>query len=169
MSQSDDEDIGGAASLGINKILLDSGVDPESFSSLFSKTGGGRSSKAFAEVEAEDDDAKFMDDVSDSEMPADTEEEMRAKAARERDEARWYNRAMQMQREAEVKVKEQKRKDKEKILDVMEEVKVLWPDFAPGKRLKMSEVFYDSPAFRRALNGALGKRKRDDKVHIQRK
>ena len=159
-----DESLGGA--FGLGRVLADSGIDSAAFSSFYSKTSGGAASQttsAFDDVDAVlDKDVAYEDDVSDSELPAESAEEVRAREARKAEEERWYQRAMAMQAQAESSraQEERARKKKERETDDAAKVKGLWPDFLQGKRLKLSEVFYETPRMKSAWAKNLERKKR---------
>jgi len=146
----DEDDVGASSSFGLNRVLASSGIDPNAFSSFFSKTGG-TSSSAFADLDANSDSDKYEDDVSDIEQPV---EDVRAREREKADEERWYRRAMEMQKEAE------KRKVQDKVFDEMDRVREVWPDFVKGRRLRMTEVFYETPKQKRGWAVAFNKKKR---------
>lgn len=161
--ESDEDELGASSSFGLHRVLASSGVDPAAFSDFFSKTGG-TSSRAFADVDANSDEDRYEDDVSDGGLPAENVEEVRARereqTAIKAEEARWYRKAMEMQRD------EGKRKVQEKVLDEVERVREVWPEFEKGRRLKMTEVFYETPKQRRGREVGFNRRKRR-KVGIQ--
>ena len=166
--ETEEDDFGAVSSLGLNRILADSGIDPAAFSSFFSKTGGGQSSSAFAQVEVEDDPEKYEDDVSDSELPAESAEEAQLRRKRAAEEDRWYRRARDMQRRAEGGAEKRKRKQAQMAVGLEEQVKRIWPEFEMGKRLKMSEVFYETPAQVKNLEVVLGKNKKRPRDKVER-
>ncbi|RXK42077.1 transcription initiation factor TFIID subunit 1 [Tremella mesenterica] len=156
----DDNDLGNVSSLGLGRILAESGVDPASLDSFFGRSAA---TAQIAQVEAEsDDDAKYMDDVSDSELPEENDEEKQRRQQQQVDnkaaEDRYMKKALEMQRqmlESGVKVK----KEKEQV-DESTKVKQIWPEFEPGKPLKMSEIFYETPSATRAYEANLSRKKR---------
>lgn len=96
-----------------------------------------------------------MDDVSDTELPAETAEDQQARARERAEEARYRRKAMEYGKrlaEEGVKVKEKK--------DEGDEVKRVWPDFEKGKRLRMTEIFYETPATKQAYTVSLSRKKR---------
>ncbi|WWD18061.1 hypothetical protein CI109_102508 [Kwoniella shandongensis] len=161
---SEDDTLGSIGAFGLHSILASTGVDPSSLSAIFGEASA-TSSKHFAEVEAEDDDAKYEDDLSDEDhLPAEREEDMlareREQEARKREEERWIRKGMEL---AQSQAGEGgKGKGKATIVDKKEEglrkVKKIWPEFEHGKRLRMSEVFYQTPADKQAIT--LQKKKR---------
>ena len=159
-----DESLGGA--FGLGRVLADSGIDTAAFSSLYSKTSGeaaGPSTSAFDDVDAASEKhAAYEDDVSDSELPAESVEEIRAREARKAEEERWYQRAVTMQAQAESSrgQEERERKKKERERDDTAKVKNLWPEFVQGKRLKLSEVFYETPRMKTAWAKELERKRR---------
>ena len=154
----EDDDLGASTSFGLNRVLASSGVDPAAFSDFFSRTGGTSSGAAFADVDANSDEDRYEDDVSDAELPAENVEEVRARqreqASIRAEEARWYRRAMEMQQD------EGKKKVQEKVMNEVDMVKEVWPDFQKGRRLRMSEVFYETPKQRRGWEAGFTRRKR---------
>ena len=160
----EENDLGASSSFGLNRILASSGVDPAAFSNFLSKTGGSTSATAFADVDANSDEDRYEDDVSDAELPAENVEEIRARqreqASMRAEEERWYRRAMEMQRV------QGKKKVQEKVMNDIDMVKEVWPDFQKGRRLRMSEVFYETPKQRRGWEAGFARRKRR-KVGIQ--
>lgn len=165
---SDENDLGASSSLGLGRILASSGVDPAAFSSFFSKTGG-NSSSAFADLDAASDNSdKYEDDISDTSLPGENVEELRSRereqAAVQAEQERWYRRAKEMQREQDegsgtrVKV--------EKVLDEIGMVKEIWPGYEKGGRLRMTEVFYETPKQRKGWELGFSKRKRR-KIGVQ--
>ena len=166
-----DEDALGGASFGLSRVLADSGIDPSTFSSFFSKTGGGPSHTAFDEVDAaSDEDAKYEDDVSDSDLPKESEEETRMRATRKAEEERWVRRAAELQRSlhSEKEGAERDRKRRKKALDAEARIKLVWPDYEPGKRLRMSEIFYETPLQSRQWQKGLNRAKRKTRDKVER-
>ena len=147
------DDLGESSSFGLNRVLASSGIDPASFSSFYSKTGG-ISSSAFPDVDANSDSDKYEDDVSDVELPEEAQARDKERAAIKADEERWYRKAMEMQ-----KVGESKRVQ-EKVVNEMDRVKEVWPDFEKGRRLRMTEIFYETPKQRRGWETGFNRRKR---------
>lgn len=158
----DEDDTLGSA-FGLGSVLAEVGVDAASLNAFLERTEG----KASLDMEAaiEEANTKFMDDVSDDELPDETPED---RAARQREQAairaneeRWARRAAaemaggEGSGEAKRRKRQAERAQKEK--DVVANV---WPEFKQGTILRMSEVFYESPAARMASAAALLKKKR---------
>jgi hypothetical protein len=152
----DEDDLGASSSFGLNRVLASSGIDPAAFSNFFSKSG--RSSSAFADVDANSDEDRYEDDISDAESPIENVEDVRARereqAAAKAEEERWYRRAMEMQRDIG------KAKVQEKVTGEMDRVREVWPEFEIGRRLRMTEVFYETPKQRRGWEASRRKRRK---------
>ncbi|WVN85623.1 uncharacterized protein L203_100772 [Cryptococcus depauperatus CBS 7841] len=150
---SENDTLSSIGSLGLSRILASAGIDPSSLSSFLGETG--TSSKELAEVELEEDDGKFEDDISDNELPEEAKEDRYQqewnREVRRREEERWMKKGLELMRKSFEQEKDSKGKRKaedgktqaEKELDA---VLNIWPDFAPGKRLKMCEIIYETPA-----------------------
>ena len=175
MSQSDDEDdgLGFSLGLGLGGVLQDAGVDVAAFSSFFgsseadpSGTSGKNADGAarLAEIEGEDDDGKYMDDDDDlgasglalaggEDAEAEREARARAQAKEKAEQEEWMRRGLEMQREAEQKAAAKRRKlnaqqrdgEGKKEETPLEVVRRMWPGWQPGDRLRMSQVFYQTP------------------------
>lgn len=175
---SDDEDYGGIGGFGgLNKVLMDTaGIDPSSlgnFSTLFSKSskaGPSNHASGYDDIDIESGPVKYMDDeFADDDLPADPEAEM-VKQRREREEERMIRRTMAMQKRFQSGAAEEERKRKaakaqESAGDL---VKRVWPEFENGKRLKMSEIFYENPGQVRSAMIELSKLKRRPKERVER-
>lgn len=177
----DEEDqLGSVTSLGLHRVLASAGVDPNSFASFFDKTTSGSgvgagpssasASRHFGEIEAEEDQEKYEDDISEDELPAESAEDARARereqAVRKAEEDRWVRRAMEMQRagpQTGVALgddeKRRRKKEKERR-EQRERVKSIWPEFRTGQRLRMTEVLYETPADKRAHEEVMARKKR---------
>ena len=173
MSYSDDEDIGGVDALGFNKILQDVGIDlnTSGLSSVFgsnAEAGGSGSRSAFASLDNNADDDKY-EDISDSELPEDSDAQQ-VREKRLKDEERWYRKAMAMQAKAESgdAVARRKRKAAKRGETAIDTVGRIWPEWEKGKRLRMSEVFYQTPATTKALEAELRRRKRGERERVER-
>ncbi|WWC66567.1 uncharacterized protein I206_100470 [Kwoniella pini CBS 10737] len=159
---SEDEALGSVASFGLSSVLAGAGIDLSSLGSFLGE-GGGSSSKQIAEIEAEDNDEdKYMSDpFSDGDVEENAEDRKREEEARKREEERWIRKGMELANNLSIgdkgksKMVDNVKSKKEKELD---QVKKIWPGFEPGKRLRMSEVFYETPQDRRTL--AIQKRKK---------
>jgi transcription initiation factor TFIID subunit 1 len=182
MDIDEDDQLGSVTSLGLHRVLASAGVDPNSFASFFDKTTSGSgdgagpssasASRHFGEIEAEDDQEKYEDDISEDELPAESAEDARARereqAVRKAEEDRWFRRAMEMQRagpglQSGVKIgdDEKRRRKKEKERQAQRErVKSIWPEFRTGQRLRMTEVLYETPADKRAHEEVMARKKR---------
>jgi hypothetical protein len=150
---SDDDVIGSVGSLGLGRLLASEGVDPNALSTLLSRTGGPSSQRFAAEVELNSDEEKYMDDVSDGELPAETEEDRISRAREQAEEARFRRKALEMMKAA-VPAKVNTQAEEEKV------VKKVWPSFEKGKRIKMSQIFYETPADKREYQINLARKKR---------
>lgn len=157
MSEGDDDVLGSA--FGLGSVLADVGVDANALSAFLEKTEGKRSRDIEAALEEE---GQYMDDVSDDGLPEETEEDKQARrreqAAIKAEEERWARRAANdlkaMPTDAD-KRRRQKREETEK-----DRVMAVWPDYKPGTMLKMSEVFYDTPAASQSRRAGILKKKR---------
>ncbi|WRT63957.1 uncharacterized protein IL334_000884 [Kwoniella shivajii] len=160
----EDEALGSVGSFGLSSVLASAGIDINSLGSFLGE-GSGTSSRQIAEIEAEDNEDKYEDDISDDGLPAendeDTEARKREQEARKREEERWIRKGMELAMEAD------KGKGKGKLMDGMgkskkekelDQLRTIWPGFEKGKRLRMSEIFYETPADRKAI--LLQKRKK---------
>jgi hypothetical protein len=151
-------------SLGLGKLLASEGVDASGLSSILSRGGGASASNELANVDNEsDDDAKYEDDLSDHDLLPETEAEKTARAREKQEEARYRRMALQMNQELEAK-RAIKGKGKAKE-DPKDFVKRIWPDFEPGRRLRMTDVIYETPYAREQYKQASYKRKRQKVVH----
>lgn len=146
-------------SLGLGKLLASEGVDSRGLSTLLSRGGGGEASGSanFADVES-DEDAKYEDDLADDDMLPETEAERAARDKERQEEARYRRMALQMNRELE---DSRARKGKGKAeQDPQMVVKKIWPDFEPGRRLRMTDVLYETPLMRRQHDQEVQRKKR---------
>ncbi|KAK8865758.1 hypothetical protein IAR55_000905 [Kwoniella newhampshirensis] len=162
---SEDDTLGSIGAFGLHSILASTGVDPSSLSAIFGEASA-TSSRHFAEVEAEDDDGRYEDDLSDNDLlPAENAEDVAAREreqqARKREEERWIRKGMEL---AQAGGPTDNPKGKGKAVDKKEQglrkVKKIWPDFEQGKILRMSQVFYETPADRKADESQRKKRRR---------
>lgn len=157
MSEGDDDVLGSA--FGLGSVLADVGVDANALSAFLEKTEGKRSRDIEQALEEE---GQYMDDVSDDGLPEETEEDKQARrreqAAIKAEEERWARRAANdlkaMPTDAD-KRRRQKREETEK-----DRVMTVWPDYKPGTMLKMSEVFYETPAAAQSRRAGILKKKR---------
>nr|XP_019049032.1 transcription initiation factor TFIID subunit 1 [Kwoniella bestiolae CBS 10118]OCF27962.1 transcription initiation factor TFIID subunit 1 [Kwoniella bestiolae CBS 10118] len=155
---SEDEALGSVASFGLSSVLASAGIDLSSLGSFLGE-GSASSSKQIAEIEAEDNDEdKYEDDISVDGMEGeeDAEQRKRDEERRKREEERWIRKGLELTAAVDKgkgKEKEKTKKDRE-----LEQVMKIWPDFQQGKRLRMSEIFYETPQDRRAV--AVQKRKK---------
>jgi len=166
----DEEDLGLSGLSGLDRVLASVGVDVSAFSSFYSKTSGGNSkaSGILADVDVDSgDDDKYEDDISDKELQPESAEDIAARKKSEADAERMIRRGLQLQREIQQKGEDVSvKKDKEE--EAREAVKKNWPDFAKGRRLRMSEVFYETPAQKRGYELAFTKAKRRKLIHEER-
>jgi hypothetical protein len=166
---SDEDDLGTA---GLDKVLASVGVDVSSFSSFFSKSGGqddrGGNLLAGVDVDSGDED-KYEDDISDGELPQENIEDVRKRereqARRKLEEERLIRRGLELQKQVSGTAGKKTIKKEEDQGDIVQRV---WPDFTKGKRLRMSEVFYETPGQRRSYEVGFQKAKRRKLVHEQR-
>lgn len=165
---SGDETLSSLGSLGLGRILASAGIDPSSIGSFLGDAG--QSSKELTQVELDEDDAKFEDDISDDELPEEGEEERRQREidqeARKREQERWMRKGLEMMKKSMEQQQTKDKKGKQKADDGktqeerhLEEARKIWPDFDKGKRLRMSEIFYETPADVRAFEAKRKKRK----------
>ncbi|KAL7423762.1 hypothetical protein Q5752_001346 [Cryptotrichosporon argae] len=162
------EDVDFGSSFGLGGVLASIGLDAGTVAS-FVGAEGGASSRQFAEVEAGAGAEAYEDDVSDSELPAETAEDAEERARRQRredkakrDEERMVRRAMAMQPLAK---RGKGIKKVEEELSVRDKVLRVWPELQPGKPLRMSEVFYETPLERETHAKELASRKRRKVEH----
>ncbi|WVQ97109.1 hypothetical protein IAU59_004219 [Kwoniella sp. CBS 9459] len=167
---SEDDTLGSIGSLGLTSVLASAGVDLASLGSFLGEASG-TSSRQLAEVEAEDNEDKYEDDISDDELPSESKEDaaarQREQEARRREEERWIRKGMEMQADLAGKGKGKAKEKtmveamgKTKEQRELEEILKIWPGFEKGKRLRMSEVFYETPADRIALTAQSKKKRR---------
>lgn len=165
---SEDETLSSLGSLGLGRILASAGIDPSSIGSFLGDAG--QSSKELTQVELDEDDAKFEDDISDDELPEEGEEERRQREidqeARKREQERWMRKGLEMMKKSMEQQQTKDKKGKQKADDGktqeqrdLEEARKIWPDFDKGKRLRMSEIFYETPADVRAFEAKRKKRR----------
>ncbi|OWZ55034.1 transcription initiation factor TFIID subunit 1 [Cryptococcus neoformans c45] len=165
---SEDETLSSLGSLGLGRILVSAGIDPSSIGSFLGDSG--QSSKELTQVELDEDDAKFEDDISDDELPEEGEEERRQREidqeARKREQERWMKKGLEMMKKSMEQQQFKNKKGKQKADDGksqeerdLEEARKIWPDFDKGKRLRMSEIFYETPADVKAFKAKRKKRR----------
>lgn len=159
-SDDDEARLGDTASLGLQRILQQAGVDASTISSILDTSGGqggasASGAQALIDEDVSDGEDRFMDDVSDVESVGEKEARQRKTAA---DEARWMKRAMQMQQEIRPKAVTQKE-------DRQGKVQKVWPEWEKGQRLRMTEVFYDTPSMVSKREAELGQAKRRKLEH----
>jgi hypothetical protein len=154
----DDDFLG---SFGLGKLLASEGVDASGLSTLLSRGGEASTSNGFADVDNDSDGgAGYEDDLSDHDLPAETEAEKAAREKERLEEARYRRMALQMGKELEAKRLE-KGKGKAKVEEKKEDVvKRIWPDFEPGRRLRMTDVLYETPYSRERHRQVAHKKKR---------
>ncbi|BEJ18121.1 hypothetical protein CspHIS471_0703980 [Cutaneotrichosporon sp. HIS471] len=158
----DEDDTLGSA-FGLGSVLAEVGVDEAALNAFLERTEG-KSSRAL-EAAIQEGDEKYMDDVSDDELPAENDEDKEARAreqaAIKANEERWARRAAAELAPQKDKEKEKRRKRQaERAAAGKDVVGSVWPDFRQGTVLKMSEVFYETPAAREAVAAGLLKKKR---------
>jgi hypothetical protein len=152
-------------SLGLGKLLASEGVDSSGLNTLLSRGGEASASNELANVDNDsDDDAKYEDDLSDHDLLPETEAEKAARAKEKQEEARYRRMALQMNKELEAKRSADKGKTKSKE-DPKDVVKRIWPEFEPGRRLRMTDVLYETPYAREQYKEASYRRKRRKVIH----
>lgn len=162
---SNEDDALGSA-FGLGKVFADIGVEVDSNAlSAFLEREEGAASRDIAEViQADDADDKFMDDVSEGsleeERAEDREARRREQAAIKAEEARWARRAAAEMAGLGPSLADRKKKREREEEGHKDILKKIWPDFSHGKLLKMSEIFYETPADRANYANNLVKRKR---------
>ena len=177
MSYSDEEDtsgLGDHADLGF--ALRVAGFDPSALSGSRSLggpsgsgSGGGGGFAGIAAIDNDDENAKFMDDEFNVDEEGD--ETAAARLARQRrDDERFYRQALAMQQAAHAPaaVAERKRKAAEQEETAREMVQRIWPEWAQGGRLKMSEIFYETPQARVNVKRLLREKKQRTREKIER-
>lgn len=164
MDNDNDDDVLGSA-FGLGSVLAQVGVDSVSLSAFLERTEGAASRDLAAAIENEQED-KFMDDVSEASLPDESSEDkearIREQAAIKAEEERWARRAAAELAgtstagpSAEAKKKRRQRESTENDL-----IKRAWPDFQQGSVLKMSEIFYETPGDLISINTAVLSKKR---------
>ncbi|ORY20963.1 hypothetical protein BCR39DRAFT_554452 [Naematelia encephala] len=152
MSSPEPEDVGADISgLGLSSVLASVGIDP----SFLDRAGVVGSSSVANQLQEDDAEEKYMDDVSEVSLPSEGEEVKKARAAEQASEARFRRQAEKMMADAERKKKSLKKEE-----GAEQRVKRVWPDFEKGKRLKMTEVFYDTPMMRKVWAEEVSRNKR---------
>ena len=159
----EDDDIGNVSSFGLGRILAQSGIDTSSLGNLLGGASG--SNSAYAELDASDDEnAKYMDDELDTDLPGEGEGEVERRKQQEAHnramEERYVRKAMEMQRELAAKGKAPSKTREEQTAEELGKAKRIWPDFSQGMILKMSEVFFETPAMTKAHQAELARNKR---------
>jgi hypothetical protein len=170
MSDRDDADLEFTGLSGLDRVLASVGVDASAFSDFYSKTSGGNSKSsgilATVDVDSGDDD-KYEDDISDHELQPESAADVAARKKSEADAERMIRRGLALQKEIQqnrgtVTVKKNKEQEEK------ETVRRTWPEFKQGDRLRMSEVFYETPAERREYEARLARVKRRKVIHEER-
>ncbi|WWC86076.1 uncharacterized protein L201_000947 [Kwoniella dendrophila CBS 6074] len=165
----EDEAADSMASFGLSGVLASAGIDLASLGSFLGE-GSGSSSKQIAEIEAGDNDEdKYEDDISVDELPGeDLEQRKKAEEDRKREEERWIRKGMELANNLSLSTSD---KGKGKAIDgipsgkskkelELDEVMKIWPNFEKGKRLRMSEIFYQTPQDRKLLSVQKKKKRR---------
>ena len=141
MDEDEEDRLDDTTSFGLHRVLQQAGVDLSTFTSVYGNSGQGVSqvnANALADADISDAEDKYEDDAS----LADSDDETRIREQLERkrisDEQRWMKKAMQMEKEIKTRVKVVKD-------DPLMKVRKVWPEWEKGQRLKMTEVFYDTP------------------------
>lgn len=162
MSSDEEDRFDDPSSLGLHRILQQAGVDVSTLNSVYDTSdgrNGDSATRALAELDAsDDDDAKFMDDVSVSENEEEVQERQVRQAKEEQERQRYIRRALQMQKEVRAKPLNAKEIAAEKV-------KKVWSDWERGQRLRMTEVFYDTPAMQKERERELVQAKRRKLAH----
>lgn len=155
-------------SMGLGKLLAAEGVDSSGLNTLLARGGDASASNELANIDNNsDDDAGYEDDLGDDDLLPETEGEKAARAKEKQEEARYRRMALQMNKELEAKRESAsagKSKGKAKE-DPKEVVKRIWPDFEPGRRLRMTDVLYETPYARAQYKEASHRRKRRKVIH----
>jgi transcription initiation factor TFIID subunit 1 len=152
----EDDALGSA--FGLGGILAEMGVESSGLSGMLER--GNASGKASRDLAAAiEADGKFMEDVSDEELPDENDED-RAARAREQaairaEEDRWARRAAAEMRGAPNMSAAERKKRREREENEKDVVRKIWPDFTQGTLLRMSEIFYETPADRASYATAL--------------
>jgi hypothetical protein len=153
-------------SMGLGKLLASEGVDSSGLNTLLARGGDASASNELANIDnTSDDEAGYEDDLDDHDLLPETEAEKAARAKEKQEEARYRRMALQMNKELEAKratASKVKGKSKDDPKDV---VKRIWPDFEPGRRLRMTDVLYETPYAREQYKEASYRRKRRKVVH----
>jgi len=153
-------------SMGLGKLLASEGVDSSGLNTLLARGGDASASNELANIDNNsDDEAGYEDDLDDHDLLPETEAEKAARAKEKQEEARYRRMALQMNKELEAKrasTSKVKGKSKDDPKDV---VKRIWPDFEPGRRLRMTDVLYETPYAREQYKEASYRRKRRKVVH----
>ena len=152
-------------SFGLGKLLASEGVDSSGLNTLLSRGGDASASNELANIDNNsDDDAGYEDDLSDHDLLPETEGEKAARAKEKQEEARYRRMALQMNKELEAKRASDKGKVKSKE-NPQDVVKRIWPNFEPGRRLRMTDVIYETPYAREQYKEASYRRKRRKVIH----
>jgi hypothetical protein len=153
-------------SMGLGKLLASEGVDSSGLNTLLARGRDASASNDFANIDNNSDDgAGYEDDLDDHDLLPETDAEKAARAKEKQEEARYRRMALQMNKELEAKrtsASKVKGKYKDDPKDV---VKRIWPDFEPGRRLRMTDVLYETPYAREQYKEASYRRKRRKVVH----
>jgi transcription initiation factor TFIID subunit 1 len=158
----DEDDTLGSA-FGLGSVLAEVGVDEAALNAFLERTEG-KNSRAL-EAAIQQGDEKYMDDVSDGELPEENAED-RAARAREQaaikaNEERWARRAAaELAGTGPTEKEKRRRRQAERAAAEKDVVRTVWPEFRQGTVLKMSEVFYETPAARAEVVAGLMKKKR---------
>jgi hypothetical protein len=153
-------------SMGLGKLLASEGVDSSGLNTLLARGGDASASNELANIDNNsDDEAGYEDDLDDHDLLPETDAEKAARAKEKQEEARYRRMALQMNKELEAKrasTSKVKGKSKEDPKDV---VKRIWLHFEPGRRLRMTDVLYETPYAREQYKEASYRRKRRKVVH----
>lgn len=154
----DADQFGEGSSLGLSKILQDVGVDLKN-ARLFDQRDQAFGS-ALAEVE-DAEDVRYMDDEDAAEESLEDQQRWaRQQAESKRKQAELYRRGREMARQLELQRLAQPESEEDRRMAVMRHVKHVWPDWEVGQRMRMSEVFYETPRMRMERDEEMGRGKR---------
>lgn len=147
-----------STSLGLSRVLASAGVDTSTLSRFLPASS---TQQGFHDIDAEsDNEDKYEDDVSEHELAPESSADAARRDQEQRDQERWVRRAMEMQAQVGKAVEGAAEKKARQRQREWEEIKRVWPAYEKGKRLKMSEVFYETPQMRQEWANELKRAKR---------
>lgn len=138
--------------LGLHRILRQVGIDLSAHDAGFDNSGA-NGVVALADADVSDGEDRFEDEPSDVESAGEKEDREAQARRRATEESRWMKRAMEMQRAVQPKTVKAK-------ADPLEKVRKVWPEWEKGQRMKMTEIFYDTPLMQSNREAELHKAKR---------